>query len=520
VEVQLDPQAGLAYSSTRHGMHDPLAPLLADGVIDEILTRLKSGKEADLWLVRHGQEIVAAKVYKERLTRSFKNDAAYREGRTVRNSRTARAMEKGSRFGQQASEEAWKAKEADALHALHAAGVRVPRPVIFYEGVLLMELVLDPFGHPAPRLIDAQVTIEHAAPLYEDLRSQAVKILCCDLIHGDLSPYNVLAGRDGPVVIDFPQVIGASHNSQAERFFQRDLDNLRRFFEPIDPSLRARAGDAREIWRAYERRELTPDFVPTGRQVEGPRHGRPEHDRTDHGRPPRDRPDHGRPDHGRTEHGRPPRDRPAEQGRSRDQQPQGGRPPPPAPVAGRPPEARPQATRPESGRPRENRPPTGRPEHGRPPESRPPAAPPPHGPRPEHRDRQDRQDRRDQRGGRERQDRRDQRERTAPARPPLGAGHATPPSHPPHGSTSPAAARQGSAPVQRPPAPARGGGGGGGRPPDRSSRREPSPPEVVRLERPPTPPSGGGASPHPPRQPGAPRPDGQGGRRGRGGRRR
>jgi RIO kinase 1 len=233
--------------------------------VDEVCARLKSGKEADLWIVRHGGELVAAKVYKTREARSFRNDAAYREGRQVRNTRTQRAMQRGSRFGQAAAEEAWKVKEADALHALHAAGVRVPRPVMFYEGVLLMELVVDAHGRPAPRLVDARVAREQAAPLYADLRSQAVRMLGCDLIHGDLSPYNVLLGRDGPVVIDFPQVVGAAHNSQAESFFRRDLENIRRFFAGIDHSLRAAEGDAREIWRAYVRRELTPDFVPAAR---------------------------------------------------------------------------------------------------------------------------------------------------------------------------------------------------------------------------------------------------------------
>jgi RIO kinase 1 len=254
-------------------MVDPLAPLLADGVIDDVVARLKSGKEADLWIVRHRGEAIAAKVYKARESRSFRNDAVYREGRQVRDTRTQRAMARGSRFGQAASEEAWKSKEADALHALHAAGVRVPTPVMFYEGILLMELVLGPDDHPAPRLIDAHLTREGAAALYADLRGQVVRMLACDLIHGDLSPYNVLLGRDGPVVIDFPQVIGAAHNSQAERFFERDLENLRRFFAALDPALHAAAGDAREIWRAYVRRELTPDFVPSGKAPEAPRGG-------------------------------------------------------------------------------------------------------------------------------------------------------------------------------------------------------------------------------------------------------
>lgn len=474
-------------------MTDPLAPLLADGVIDEILTRLKSGKEADLWLVRHGQEIVAAKVYKERLTRSFKNDAAYREGRQVRNTRTQRAMDRGSRFGQQASEEAWKAKEADALHALHAAGVRVPRPVIFYEGVLLMELVLDPFGQPAPRLVDAHVTREHAGPLYEDLRAQAVRMLCCDLIHGDLSPYNVLAGRDGPVVIDFPQVIGAAHNSQAERFFQRDLDNLRRFFEPIDPALRARAGDAREIWRAYLRRELTPDFVPTGRHVEAPRHGRPEHGRVQGGRAALGRPQEPRPaearPHGERPHGERPRGERPKGERPRDARPQierprGDRPRDNRPHADRPLGERARDARPPGDRPRDDRPRDGRPRDGGPHRERPQGDHPQQGPRPDHRDRRDR---REQQDVRDRTDRRDQRERSGQPRPPLGGGHA--PSQPevvrvarlpaatgptPHAARPPGQGRpprQGGGADQGHGRQGLGGQGQGGHPPRRDDRR-------------------------------------------------
>lgn len=248
-------------------MAEPLALLLDDGVIDEVYTRLKTGKEAEIYLVRHAGEVVAAKVYKERNQRNFKNNATYMEGRRVRNTRTQRAIDKGSRFGQASAEQAWKAKESEALHKLHAAGVRVPRPVMFYEGVLLMEAVLDSDGRPAPRLIEAAIPREKAAEWYADLRSQAVKMLCCDLVHGDLSPYNVLAAWNGPTIIDFPQVVGAAHNSQAERFFIRDLENIRRFFAQHDPALHAAAGDAREIWRAFVRRELTPDFVPTGRAL-------------------------------------------------------------------------------------------------------------------------------------------------------------------------------------------------------------------------------------------------------------
>jgi RIO kinase 1 len=260
-------------------MAEPLAQLLEDGVIDEVYTRLKTGKEAEIWLVRHAGEVVAAKVYKERKDRNFKNNAAYLEGRRVRNTRTQRAMDKGSRFGRASAEEAWKAKESEALHKLHAAGLRVPKPVMFYEGVLLMETVLDANGRPAPRLIEAAIPREKAAEWYADLRAQAIKMLTCDLIHGDLSPYNVLLAWNGPTIIDFPQVIGAAHNSQAERFFERDLEALRHFFAQHDPALAASAGDAREIWRAFVRRELTPDFVPTGKApppAQGHAHGRQE----------------------------------------------------------------------------------------------------------------------------------------------------------------------------------------------------------------------------------------------------
>jgi RIO kinase 1 len=302
-------------------MAEPLALLLDDGVIDEVFTRLKTGKEAEIYLVRHAGEVVAAKVYKERNARNFKNNAAYMEGRRVRNTRTQRAMDKGSRFGQASSEHAWKAKESEALHKLHAAGVRVPKPVMFYEGVLLMEAVLDSDGRPAPRLIEAAIPRERAAEWYADLRAQVVKMLSCDLVHGDLSPYNVLLAWNGPTIIDFPQVVGAAHNSQAERFFERDLESIRRFFASHDPALDANAGDAREIWRAFVRRELTPDFVPTGRRPDAqPQDRRAARPGDRHGDRPQDR-GQGRQDQRRQEHGRHGQDR-----REQDRQPRQGQP--------------------------------------------------------------------------------------------------------------------------------------------------------------------------------------------------
>jgi RIO kinase 1 len=250
-------------------MHEALELLLADGVIEEVVARLKSGKEADVYVVSHGGKLVAAKIYKERNQRNFKNNAGYKEGRAVRNSRTARAIAKGSKFGQAAAEDAWKATESEALSKLHAAGVRVPTPVMFYEGVLLMELVSDGAGQAAARIVDALLDAESAAALYKDLRQQVVKMLCCDIIHGDLSAYNILLSDNGPTIIDFPQVVAAAANSQAEFFFRRDLDNLRLFFASYDRSLLEREGDTAEIWRAYTRRELHPDFVPSGRGVPG-----------------------------------------------------------------------------------------------------------------------------------------------------------------------------------------------------------------------------------------------------------
>ena len=244
-------------------MSTALEGLLAEGVIDAIIGQLKSGKEAEVWLVEHQGEIVAAKLYKERHARSFRNNSGYREGREVRSSRTARAMAKGSRFGVAAAEEAWRSAEVDALYALHAAGVRVPAPVVFYEGVLLMELVIDPGGHPAPRLIETPpASAAEAEALYEDLRGQVIRMLAVDLVHGDLSPYNILSAWNGPTLIDFPQTIAAAKNSSAERYFKRDLDGVRVYLAGFAPSLVDRDWETDDIWRAYLKGELSPEYVP------------------------------------------------------------------------------------------------------------------------------------------------------------------------------------------------------------------------------------------------------------------
>jgi RIO kinase 1 len=224
-------------------MSDELDVLLADGVIDEVLGRLKSGKEANISLVRRGNDVFAAKVYKDRATRSFKNNADYKEGRKVRNTRTQRAMDSGGRFGREAAEQAWKSAEADALYRLVGTGVRAPKPVMFYEGVLLMDVVRDAEGRPAPRLIDVAIARDAACGIFADLVAQIISMLCQDLIHGDLSPYNILAAADGPTIIDFPQVVSAAHSSRAESFFLRDFDNVVRFLSGFDPSLAVHAVD-------------------------------------------------------------------------------------------------------------------------------------------------------------------------------------------------------------------------------------------------------------------------------------
>jgi RIO kinase 1 len=206
----------------------------------------------------------------------------------VRNSRSQRAIDRGSRFGQAAAEDAWKSAEVDALYKLHAADVRVPSPVMFLDGVLLMELVLDTHGDAAPRLIDVRLSAEEAARTYDDMITQLVRTLSCDLIHGDLSPYNVLWGAAGPTIIDFPQIVSASHNSRSEFYFLRDARSILGHLARIDGRLHARSGDPAEIWRAYMRRELSPDFRPAARPRS--RAPRPQDPRTPPGGPRASRP--------------------------------------------------------------------------------------------------------------------------------------------------------------------------------------------------------------------------------------
>ena len=241
-----------------------LQPLVDDGLVDEVIRQLMSGKEAMVFVVRCGEEVRCAKVYKEANKRSFRQSVDYTEGRKVKNSRKARAMEKGSRYGRQAQEEAWQSAEVDALYRLAAAGVRVPKPYGFYEGVLLMELVTGDDGNAAPRLNDLMLTEALAREYHQALIQQVVRMLCAGIVHGDLSEFNILLGADGPVIIDLPQAVDAAGNNHASSMLERDVSNLANYFGQFAPALRE-TDYGNEIWALYKSGKLDPDTPLTGR---------------------------------------------------------------------------------------------------------------------------------------------------------------------------------------------------------------------------------------------------------------
>lgn len=241
-----------------------IEPLVQDGLVDAVVRQLMSGKEAMVYVVRCGEAIRCAKVYKEVNNRSFRQSARYTEGRKVKNSRRARAMEKGGRYGRKTQEDAWQSAEVDALYRLTAAGVRVPQPYDFLEGVLLMELVTDDHGNAAPRLSELVLTPERSREYYRTLITQVVRMLCAGVIHGDLSEYNVLVGSEGPVIIDLPQAIHAAGNNNACSMLERDVANLTAYFGRFAPELLA-TDYGMEIWSLYESGQLHPEIELTGR---------------------------------------------------------------------------------------------------------------------------------------------------------------------------------------------------------------------------------------------------------------
>jgi len=240
-----------------------LQPLIDDGVIDEVLRSLKSGKEATVYLVRSGAQLRCAKVYRDMSQRSFQKRAQYQEGRKVRGSRQARAIGKSTSFGRREQETAWKNAEVDALYQLMAAGVRVPRPLGYFDDVLIMELVTDAAGDPAPRLGEVELPAETAREYHGFLIRQVVRMLCLGLIHGDLSEFNVLVAPDGPVIIDLPQAVNAAGNNAALAMLERDVNNLRATLGRFAPELLA-TQFAREMWALFEQGELRPDTELTG----------------------------------------------------------------------------------------------------------------------------------------------------------------------------------------------------------------------------------------------------------------
>ncbi|AWP31911.1 PA4780 family RIO1-like protein kinase [Pantoea eucalypti] len=244
-----------------------IQPLVDDGLIDDVLQRLKSGKEADVYTVLCGGKVQCAKVYKEATQRSFKQAVQYQEGRKTRNSRNARAMQKGTKFGRKQQEESWQTAEVDALFRLANAGVRVPQPYLCIDGVLLMELVTDANGAVAPRLSDVMLSEEQAITDFNTMIRNIVRMLCAGIVHGDLSEFNVLLDDQGPVIIDLPQAVDAAANNHAESMFERDVNNITSYYGQFAPQL-LKTRYAKEIWLLYEDGKLTPETPLTGEFVE------------------------------------------------------------------------------------------------------------------------------------------------------------------------------------------------------------------------------------------------------------
>ncbi|MBV1888696.1 MAG: serine protein kinase RIO [Proteobacteria bacterium] len=240
-----------------------IQPLISDGLVDEVLRQLMSGKEATVYVVRCGSEIRCAKVYKDAAKRSFKKAVNYQEGRKVRNSRRARAMEKGSKFGRKQQEETWQNAEVDALYKVNHAGVRVPQPYGCFDGVLLMELITDGEGQVAPRLNDVSMSAEQALEDHALMMQYVVQMLCVGIVHGDLSEFNVLVDDYGPVIIDMPQAVDAAANNHAESMLARDVNNMRNYYGLFAPQL-LDTQYAKEIWELYENGELKPDTELSG----------------------------------------------------------------------------------------------------------------------------------------------------------------------------------------------------------------------------------------------------------------
>ncbi len=244
-----------------------ILPLVEDGLVDEVLSQLMSGKEATVYVVRRGDEVICAKVYKDAAQRSFKQAVTYNEGRKVRNSRRARAMEKGSKFGRKQQEEVWQNAEVDALYKLADAGVRVPEPYGCFDGVLLMELMTVETGGVAPRLNDVSLTAEQAREDHTLVMQNVMRMLSVGIVHGDLSEFNVLVDEAGPIIIDLPQAVDAAGNNNAHAMLTRDVENMTNYYGQFAPEL-LETQYAKEIWALYEEGNMDVDFQLTGKFIE------------------------------------------------------------------------------------------------------------------------------------------------------------------------------------------------------------------------------------------------------------
>jgi len=253
------------------GHRERLTALLDIGVVDEIVRPLMSGKEAEVFLVVSQGERRVAKLYKESTSRSFKHRAEYTEGRRTKNTRQQRAMSRRSKYGREQEEAAWRSAEVDAIYRLRAAGVRVPEPYDFVDGILIMELIAGIDGEPAPRLVDVSLGRDEAEATHLQLIREITRMLCAGLVHGDLSDFNVLMTPAGPVIIDFPQAVDAATNNNARKMLLRDVRNVTSFLARFSPRLhKTKYGE--EMWALYEQGKLAPDTELTGR-FEKPKRG-------------------------------------------------------------------------------------------------------------------------------------------------------------------------------------------------------------------------------------------------------
>jgi RIO kinase 1 len=208
--------------------------------INDLLAELKSGKEATVYLVDGPEGLMAAKIYADLEVRSFKNDAEYREGRFVGDSRTARAITRRSRFGLSAQQNLWVMHEYRQLWELFEAGLPVPKPMIGPAAidlrasgrVVLMELIGNREA-PAPRLADVQLEAGQAEDAFEQSIDLAARLHALGKVHGDLSTYNLLWWEDRVICIDLPQMIDTGRHPRAAEFLERDVLSLCKSFRKL-----------------------------------------------------------------------------------------------------------------------------------------------------------------------------------------------------------------------------------------------------------------------------------------------